>query len=118
MPRSALPYRLIARSCAPRQALAMVVLLAVAAPLAAADKLADEITAVVGAPEFKQAHWGILLVDLKTGDTVYERNADELFAPASCTKLFSVAAALDALGVEHRFETPVYRRGPLDAKGV
>src|SRR5262249_29776477 len=33
--------------------------------------------------------------------------------PASVTKLFSVAAALVALGVDYCFETPVYRRGEL-----
>ncbi len=35
---------------------------------------------------------GILVVDGTTGQTVYERNADQLFCPASVTKLFSTAA--------------------------
>jgi len=33
------------------------------------------------------------------------------------TKLFSVAAALEALGADHRFETPLYARGEIDPKG-
>ena len=37
--------------------------------------------------------------------------------PASTTKLYSVAAALDALGKDYCFETPVYRRGTVDAEG-
>ena len=41
-------------------------------------------------------------------------SADKLFAPASTTKLYSVAAALDELGADYRFETPVYARGELD----
>ena len=84
-------------------------------PLAAGERLETEIGAVIEAPEFQPAHWGILVVDLAGGQTVYELNADRLFAPASVTKLFSTAAALDALGADYRFETPVYRRGEVDA---
>ncbi len=39
------------------------------------------------------------------------------FAPASTTKLYSVAAAMDELGADYRFETPIYRRGEVDAEG-
>src|SRR5262249_9421593 len=49
----------------------------------------------------------------QTGKTVYEQNADKLVLPASTTKLYSCAAALDALGTDYRFETPVYRRGEV-----
>jgi len=93
-------------------------LVLVAAPLVASDRLDSEIGAVIHAAEYKQAHWGILVVDLASGQTVYELNADRLFAPASVTKLFSTAAALDALGADYRFQTPIYRRGEVDASGV
>jgi D-alanyl-D-alanine carboxypeptidase/D-alanyl-D-alanine-endopeptidase (penicillin-binding protein 4) len=59
-----------------------------------------------------------MVVDLASGQTVYELNADRLFAPASVTKLFSTAAALDALGADYRFQTPIYRRGDVDAAGL
>lgn len=87
------------------------------ASLSAADKLATDISAVIEAPEFKTAHWGILVVDLQSGAVVYEMNPDRLFAPASVTKLFSVATALDAFGPDYRFETPVYARGEVNAGG-
>lgn len=90
---------------------ALVLLLTPAAP--AADDLADRIEAVLNAPEYKQAHWGLLVLDARTGKAVYEHNADRLFAPASTTKLFSCATALGVLGPDHRFETPVYRRGTV-----
>ncbi len=83
-----------------------------------ADPPSAAIEAILDAPEFKHSHWGVLAVDAETGRTLYERNADKLFAPASVTKLFSVAAALDELGADHRFETPVYLRGTLDDDGV
>src|SRR5262249_12853238 len=53
-----------------------------------------------------------------SGQTVYQRNADELFAPASVTKLFSTSAALIELGPNYRFQTPMVRRGEVDAKGT
>jgi D-alanyl-D-alanine carboxypeptidase/D-alanyl-D-alanine-endopeptidase (penicillin-binding protein 4) len=54
---------------------------------------------------------------MKTGDVIYGLNPDKLFVPASTTKLFSVAAALDALGADYRFETPLYARGEIDSAG-
>lgn len=80
--------------------------------------LRAELDPVLDAPEFKQSHWGVLVVDAETGDVLYERNADKLFAPASVTKLFSVAAAFDELGGDHKFETPLYVRGNVDPAGV
>ena len=67
---------------------------------------------------FADGHWGLLVVDRKTGETVYERNADQFFAPASVTKLFTTAAALVELGADYRFQTPVVRRGEVDDKGT
>jgi D-alanyl-D-alanine carboxypeptidase/D-alanyl-D-alanine-endopeptidase (penicillin-binding protein 4) len=79
----------------------------------AADKLAHRIDEHFAQPHFKTAHIGYRFVDLKTGEVVIERDSEKLFAPASTTKLFSTAAALDALGVDFRFHTPIYRRGNL-----
>ncbi len=71
------------------------------------------VEAVVGARDFANAHWGLLVVDSATGRTVLERDADRLFCPASVTKLFSAAAALVDLGADHRFRTPIVRRGEV-----
>ena len=81
---------------------------------ARADDLAAKIEKVITGPDHKSARWGILVVDAATGKTVYEHNADQLFAPASVTKLFSCSAALVEFGADHRFETPVYQRGKRD----
>lgn len=88
-----------------------------AASSAAEEKLSPQIDQVINGPRFKQAHWGILVVDLKSGEVIYEHDADKLFAPASTTKLYSVATALDQLGADFRFRTPIYQRGTVDAKG-
>ncbi len=78
---------------------------------ARADDLAAVMARLTSAPEYRNARWGLLLVEADTGKIIHERNADQLFAPASVTKLYSCAAALIALGAERRYETPVYRRG-------
>ena len=80
----------------------------------AADDLAAKIEAVINAPDYKEARWGILVVDAQSGKTVYAHNPERLFLPACTTKLYSCAAALIALGADHKFETPVYRRGEVE----
>lgn len=89
----------------------------VLSPAHAEEKLRADIEQVINDPHYKTAHWGILIVDLESGQTLYSRNADKLFAPASVTKLYTVAAALDILGADYRFETPVFRRGDVDDQG-
>lgn len=76
--------------------------------------LSDRVRQIIEAPEFKHAHWGLLVVDLLSGDVIHELEADKLFAPASTTKLFSTAAALNELGADYCFETPVVRRGEIN----
>jgi D-alanyl-D-alanine carboxypeptidase/D-alanyl-D-alanine-endopeptidase (penicillin-binding protein 4) len=102
---------LLMSHCRPR--LLLILLLVLLPSAAPADELADHIGAVINGPDYKEAHWGLLLVDFKTGKVVYEHNAGRLFAPASTTKLFSCTAALCILGADYKFETPVYRRGTL-----
>ena len=83
-----------------------------------ADELSDGIEKIINRPEFRQAHWGLKVVDAEDGEALYRYNAGSLFAPASVTKLFSVAAAYEAFGADYRFKTPIYTRGKLDAQGV
>ncbi len=47
---------------------------------------------------------GIVVVDLSSGQTLYSRNAERLYIPASNMKLFSEAATLMALGPDYRFK--------------
>lgn len=83
-----------------------------------AQKLSSGVSDAVFAPEFKHSTWGIYAADLKTGEDVIESlNPDMMFDPASTTKLFTVATALDVLGPDYRFETPVYRTGEVGSNG-
>lgn len=77
------------------------------------SELTKQIEAVIDGAAYKQASWGILVVNAKTGETVYERNPETMFAPASVTKLFSCAAALVALGENSTTKTIVYQNGKM-----
>ena len=81
------------------------------------DLLAAKIHELTRAPHYRHAHWGMLFLDLNTGEVLHQENPDKLFVPASVTKCFTVATALDALGADYRFRTPVHRRGEVTAEG-
>lgn len=81
-----------------------------------APKLSDAIKAELALPEYQTAHWGLYVVDLHSGEVLLDHQSEKLFAPASCTKLFSVASALDAFGADYRFHTKLHYQGDLDKK--
>lgn len=92
--------------------------LATSLTAAGAEPLESRVERVLRTKNFEGAHWGVLVVDATTGSTVYERNADQLFCPASVTKLFTTASALADLGADYRFQTPIVRRGEVDKDGT
>jgi D-alanyl-D-alanine carboxypeptidase/D-alanyl-D-alanine-endopeptidase (penicillin-binding protein 4) len=102
-------------------ALALVLTLqlsAVAAKKPAPKKdLGKEIAAVLRQPPLDRAHWGIDVVDLETGKTLFSQNPEQLFLPASNAKLFTTAAALAIAGPEYRFRTTVEAQGKIDGHG-
>lgn len=57
------------------------------------------------------AWWGAMVTDLAKGDTLFMRNAERSFIPASVTKLFTTSAALDQLGPNFRYVTKLYAQG-------
>jgi D-alanyl-D-alanine carboxypeptidase/D-alanyl-D-alanine-endopeptidase (penicillin-binding protein 4) len=84
-----------------------------------ASPLDDEISRLLDtAPAARGAFWGIEIVDLSSGNTLYSRDAGKLFIPASNTKLFTIALALNRLGADHRFETRVLAADAPDANGL
>ena len=61
---------------------------------------------------------GMEVVDLNTGETLYQRNATREFTPAIKMKLFSNAAALLVLGPDYRFQNQLSTDAPSLDQGV
>ena len=61
---------------------------------------------------------GIEVVDLNTGESIYQRNATRAFIPASNMKLFSDAAAIMALGPDYHFQSQLSTNASVLDGGV
>ena len=62
--------------------------------------------------------WGVMVVSLSRGDTLFALNADSALQPASNMKLFTSALALDQFGPQHQFHTEVLRTGAIAPDGT
>jgi serine-type D-Ala-D-Ala carboxypeptidase/endopeptidase (penicillin-binding protein 4) len=80
--------------------------------------LARQIEAHLSQPRFSGALWGIKVVSLDSGKTVFENHADRLMSPASNTKLYTGALALERLGAEYRIVTPILASAKPDSGGT
>lgn len=76
-------------------------------------KLGFELSQKFDDPDFENAHWGVLIRSLKTGETVYSRNEKKMFMPASNMKLFTTSTAMMALGPDYRYTTRLVAVGTV-----
>ncbi len=77
-------------------------------PALCSAQLGNAIDAVINRPQFQRFRWGILVEPVFGSGTLYARDRDRYFIPASNTKLFTTAAALSKLGSNYRIRTSVY----------
>jgi D-alanyl-D-alanine carboxypeptidase/D-alanyl-D-alanine-endopeptidase (penicillin-binding protein 4) len=61
---------------------------------------------------------GVKVVSLDNGRIIFEENAAKLLRPASNMKIYTVAAALDRLTPDYRFNTSVFAASKPDSSGV
>ncbi|MEG4027754.1 D-alanyl-D-alanine carboxypeptidase/D-alanyl-D-alanine-endopeptidase [Microcoleus sp. POL8_C6] len=71
-------------------------------------ELGAQVDAIANRPEFSRSRWGILIQPLSSTTTLYSRDAQKFFIPASNAKLLTTAAALQKLGADFRIKTSVY----------
>lgn len=75
-----------------------------------------QIAALLADPRLGGARVGLLAIDLASGRTLAEREADGPLLVASTVKLITAAAALELLGAHYRFRTEVFSL-PLELRG-
>jgi len=80
-------------------------------------RLAGDLDAILKRAS-RSGSWGVIVVSLDNGDTLFARNADRSLRPASTMKLFTSAVALERFGPQYRFTTEVLREGALGSDGT
>lgn len=86
-------------------------------PARSVEELRDQLQQHVTAPRFAGALWGVKVVSAESGTVLFEHHADRLMSPASNSKLFAGALALDAVGGDYRIVTPVCATAAPDRTG-
>jgi D-alanyl-D-alanine carboxypeptidase/D-alanyl-D-alanine-endopeptidase (penicillin-binding protein 4) len=74
-------------------------------------KCSNGIENILSRPEISRSHWGILIETLDSQQTIYNKDSERFFTPASNVKLLTSAAALLSLGADFRIRTPIYATG-------
>ena len=82
------------------------------------EELRTRLEAHVTQPRFNSGLWGVKIVSLDSGRTVFEHLADRLMSPASNAKIYTGALALDLLGGDYRISTPIFAATKPDRAGV
>ena len=82
-------------------------------PTSSRDQLRHKIDSLTSQPQFRNAHWGVLIVNPRTGDTIYSKNAGKLFMPASNNKIITSAVIWTLLGPDYRYRTTFLRDGEV-----
>jgi len=80
-------------------------------------KFTARTTVILTAEQPAKGEWGVLIVDAKSGQVLFEQNADRYFVPASNMKLLTTALALATLGPDYRFRTTLEAQTGVSPEG-
>ena len=81
-------------------------------------ELVRKIDAILDTPLLKMGFQGVVISSLKDDTTLYERNAEKVFLPASNNKLLTSGAALALLGPDFIYQTRLITGAKLSARGT
>jgi D-alanyl-D-alanine carboxypeptidase/D-alanyl-D-alanine-endopeptidase (penicillin-binding protein 4) len=82
------------------------------------DDLRARLDAIVNQEHYNAATWSVKVRSLTTGKTVYDHHGNRLMSPASNSKLYTGALALDTLGGDYQIVTPIRATAKPDAAGI
>jgi dihydroorotase/N-acyl-D-amino-acid deacylase len=89
-----------------------------AAPAGDDSALAARIREITSRPEYKHASFGVEVYSLDEDKVLFALHPQQLFTPASTTKLLTEGTALELLGADFKFHTRIYRTGPIASDGT
>ena len=78
----------------------------------------EEIREIFDDSLYDGAIWALRVVDLETGDVIYNQRSDDNLFLGSVRKVFTIGEALEALGPDFMFRTPIHRQGLVNGEGV
>lgn len=82
------------------------------------SKLPNAVQQIAQRSEFRHSTFGVEVYSLDENKVLYTLNGQQLFTPASTTKLLTEGTALELLGADYRFHTRVYRTGAVEKNGT
>lgn len=82
------------------------------------EQLQSDLRALFTAANVSHAHWGVHVVSLRTGDTLFDLDARKFFVPASNQKIVTTAVAAERLGWDFRFTTRLLATSPISPAGT
>lgn len=114
LPAWQVPVPAARRRPAPRRTLAWAatILLAGSPAVAAGQSLERDLARLLDTPPFHRNHWGMVVMELD-GRVLASRHPEQLFMPASNTKLLVAAAAAALFPLGHTVRTSLYAGGPV-----
>jgi D-alanyl-D-alanine carboxypeptidase/D-alanyl-D-alanine-endopeptidase (penicillin-binding protein 4) len=77
------------------------------------ESLQQDLEDIFEDPNFSNAHWGITVQSLETGQYIFRRNDTRSFIPASNQKLFTTSMALSTLGPDFTYTTQLVTDGKI-----
>lgn len=76
------------------------------------------IQSIFNKPLYKGGFWALRVVDLDTGEVIFDQRSDENIFIGSVRKVFTIGELLKEYGQDFMFRTPVHRQGLVNAEGV
>lgn len=66
----------------------------------------------------RRGQWGVMIVSLTRGDTLFQESPDAMMQPASTMKMYTSVLALDRFGPDYQFKTSALRDGQVGPDGT
>lgn len=101
----------------PLPRLLLVLLAFTGSALLRAAPLAEEMSAYLAQPRFDGAMWGVEVISLDRGQTLFAHQPHLRLSPASNSKLYTGALALARLGADYRIRTPLLATAAVTPAG-